>query len=48
MLEPRNESPVFAIAYLSLSHLYFYILHDIIVYIFYMLGILMCITYIFA
>jgi len=32
-LEPRNKSPVFAIPYLSLSHLSLYILHASIVYI---------------
>ena len=42
VLEPRNNSPVFAIAllYLSLSLICVYILHVYIVYFFYMLDIL--------
>ena len=47
MLEPQNKYLVFAIAYLTIS-LVFYILHTIIVYIFYMIDIPVCFTYIFA
>ena len=41
MLEFRNNSPVFAIAHLSLS-LVFYILHSLIIHIYYMLDIFLC------
>ena len=47
MLKSRNNSLVFVIAYLYLT-LVFYILRAIIVYIFYMLDIPLCFTYIVA
>ena len=46
MLEPRNNSPMFAIAYLSLTHLCLYILHTYIVYLFICLIYLYLIEYI--
>ena len=52
MLEPQNNSPVFAIAHLSLSHLCLYILHAFIVHLYmldiscaqliYILGLFVC------
>ena len=41
MLEPRNKSPVFVIAYLFFSHLCLYILHAFIV------NILICLIYLY-
>jgi len=46
VLEPQNNSPVFAIAYLSLNSLVFYILDAFIVHIFYLPDILVLNCYI--